>query len=56
MPFLVFLIKFFYISECGAQFTSKLEGMFKDMELSKDTSLAFKQVCLPYNSFSIYTH
>lgn len=29
--------------ECGAQFTSKLEGMFKDMELSKDTSLAFKQ-------------
>jgi len=30
-------------AECGAAFTSKLEGMFKDMELSKDVSLAFKQ-------------
>ncbi|XP_037089322.1 cullin-4A-like [Pollicipes pollicipes] len=29
--------------ECGAGFTSKLEGMFKDMELSKDIMLAFKQ-------------
>ncbi|GFN79945.1 cullin-4a [Plakobranchus ocellatus] len=29
--------------ECGAAFTSKLEGMFKDMELSKDISLAFRQ-------------
>lgn len=29
--------------ECGAGFTSKLEGMFKDMELSKDFVLAFKQ-------------
>uniref|UniRef100_A0A0B7AC95 Cullin-4A n=1 Tax=Arion vulgaris TaxID=1028688 RepID=A0A0B7AC95_9EUPU len=29
--------------ECGSAFTSKLEGMFKDMELSKDTSLAFRQ-------------
>lgn len=29
--------------ECGAAFTSKLEGMFKDMELSKDLSLAFRQ-------------
>ncbi|ESO98807.1 hypothetical protein LOTGIDRAFT_187016 [Lottia gigantea] len=28
--------------ECGAAFTSKLEGMFKDMELSKDLSLALK--------------
>ncbi len=32
------------ISECGGGFTSKLEGMFKDMELSKDIMLAFKQV------------
>jgi hypothetical protein len=24
-------------------FTSKLEGMFKDMELSKDINVAFKQ-------------
>lgn len=29
--------------ECGPGFTSKLEGMFKDMELSKDIMLAFKQ-------------
>ncbi|ELT94808.1 hypothetical protein CAPTEDRAFT_227595 [Capitella teleta] len=29
--------------ECGGHFTSKLEGMFKDMELSKDIMLAFKQ-------------
>ena len=30
--------------ECGAAFTSTLEGMFKDMELSKDVLLHFKQV------------
>ncbi|XP_054159550.1 cullin-4A-like [Oppia nitens] len=29
--------------ECGAAFTSKLEGMFKDMELSKELMLNFKQ-------------
>uniref|UniRef100_A0A1I7XUR6 Cullin-4 n=1 Tax=Heterorhabditis bacteriophora TaxID=37862 RepID=A0A1I7XUR6_HETBA len=29
--------------ECGAGFTQKLEGMFKDMELSKDLAFAFKQ-------------
>ncbi|XP_065840712.1 cullin-4A-like isoform X2 [Oscarella lobularis] len=29
--------------ECGAAFTSKLEGMFKDMELSKDLMVNFKQ-------------
>ncbi|XP_013419680.1 cullin-4A [Lingula anatina] len=29
--------------ECGGGFTSKLEGMFKDMELSKDIMLAFRQ-------------
>lgn len=28
--------------ECGGGFTSKLEGMFKDMELSKDINIAFK--------------
>jgi hypothetical protein len=36
-----FLCLFFL--ECGGGFTSKLEGMFKDMELSKDIVLAFKQ-------------
>jgi cullin-4 len=30
--------------ECGNIFTSKLEGMFKDMELSKDIMIAFDQV------------
>jgi len=30
-------------AECGAGFTSKMEGMFKDMELSKDINGAFKQ-------------
>ncbi|VDN25866.1 unnamed protein product [Gongylonema pulchrum] len=29
--------------ECGAGFTKRLEGMFKDMELSKDLATAFKQ-------------
>lgn len=29
--------------ECGAAFTSKLEGMFKDMELSKDVMIQYKQ-------------
>uniref|UniRef100_A0AC34FG36 Cullin family profile domain-containing protein n=1 Tax=Panagrolaimus sp. ES5 TaxID=591445 RepID=A0AC34FG36_9BILA len=29
-------------SECGPGFTSKLEGMFRDMEVSKDTLQAFK--------------
>ncbi|XKL62754.1 hypothetical protein PGB90_002587 [Kerria lacca] len=29
--------------ECGGGFTSKLEGMFKDMELSKDINVSFKQ-------------
>ena len=32
------------ILECGNVFTSKLEGMFKDMELSKDIMAAFEQV------------
>jgi len=32
--------------ECGGAFTSKLEGMFKDMELSRDINNAFRQVKL----------
>eukprot|EP00898_Chlorokybus_atmophyticus_P002087 jgi/Chlat1/287/Chrsp1S03176 len=31
-------------TECGYQFTSKLEGMFTDMKTSKDTMQGFKQV------------
>lgn len=30
-------------TECGAGFTSKLEGMFKDMDLSTDIMASFKQ-------------
>ncbi|KAJ8545312.1 hypothetical protein K7X08_017895 [Anisodus acutangulus] len=30
-------------TECGSQFTSKLEGMFKDIELSKEINESFKQ-------------
>jgi len=29
-------------AECGAQFTSKLEGMFKDVDISRDVAAAFK--------------
>lgn len=29
--------------ECGSAFTSKLEGMFKDMELSKDSTAAYHE-------------
>lgn len=32
--------------ECGGGFTCKLEGMFKDMELSKDINITYKQVRL----------
>lgn len=38
-------------TECGAAFTSKLEGMFKDMECSKDFNLSFKQVKHFYHIF-----
>lgn len=30
-------------AECGSQFTNKLEGMFKDIELSSDVMAAFRQ-------------
>lgn len=30
--------------ECGGAFTMKLEGMFKDMDISHDFMLSFKQV------------
>lgn len=29
-------------TECGANFTNKLEGMFKDIDLSKETMVAFR--------------
>ena len=30
-------------AECGSGFTSKLEGMFKDVELSRDVMSSFKE-------------
>ncbi|KAK9722077.1 hypothetical protein K7432_002964 [Basidiobolus ranarum] len=30
-------------TECGASFTSKLEGMFKDMDVSRDIMISFRQ-------------
>uniref|UniRef100_A0A5G2QMC5 Cullin family profile domain-containing protein n=1 Tax=Sus scrofa TaxID=9823 RepID=A0A5G2QMC5_PIG len=32
-----------YFTECGTAFTNKLQGMFKDMELSKDIMIQLKQ-------------
>ena len=40
-------------AECGHNFTSKLEGMFKDMELSREMMVSFKEVNTPHN---VYTH
>ncbi|KAK7603535.1 hypothetical protein V9T40_003534 [Parthenolecanium corni] len=36
--------------ECGGGFTSKLEGMFKDMELSKDINVSFRQYMIANSS------
>jgi cullin 4 len=30
-------------AECGSQFTNKLEGMFKDIDLSKEIMISFKK-------------
>uniref|UniRef100_A0A287AJC8 Cullin family profile domain-containing protein n=1 Tax=Sus scrofa TaxID=9823 RepID=A0A287AJC8_PIG len=38
---LLFILKYF--TECGTAFTNKLQGMFKDMELSKDIMIQLKQ-------------
>lgn len=46
--------------ECGGGFTSKLEGMFKDMELSKDMNISFKQhmtnVDVEYTKIDLTVH
>lgn len=41
---IVLLMPVNMVTECGGGFTSKLEGMFKDMELSKDIMVNFRQV------------
>ena len=38
--------------ECGAQFTSKMEGMFRDMDLSRDVTAAFREA---YPSLGVET-
>lgn len=43
-------------TECGAQFTSKLEAMFKDMELSKELTAEFKQVSSDFNPLGTNIH
>jgi len=45
----------FFKQECGSSFTSKLEGMFKDIELSKDIDKAFSQFLagLPKNNIAM---
>jgi cullin 3 len=41
-------------SECGCQFTSKLEGMFKDMTLSNTVNEEFKNYLVStYETFSL---
>ena len=41
--------------ECGGGFTSKLEGMFKDMDLSKDINVAYKQYVAHLNQPELNT-
>lgn len=45
-----------FLVECGAAFTSKLEGMFKDMELSKDVMVQFKQVMIALISVFTFSY
>ncbi|KAK5985122.1 Cullin-4 [Trichostrongylus colubriformis] len=40
--------------ECGAGFTQKLEGMFRDMELSKDLGVAFRNYIQHESSLGRY--
>lgn len=39
----VVYISLHILLECGSGFTNKLEGMFKDMDLSRDIMVSFKQ-------------
>ena len=44
--------------ECGSQFTTKLEGMFKDVDLSRDVMTSFRQsvgVKELWHFFDLYT-
>ena len=39
-------------AECGAQFTNKLEGMFKDVDLSRDVLTSFRQSVRPASALA----
>ena len=41
---IIVILFFSFFSECGPNFTSKLEGMFRDMEISRETMSSFKEV------------
>jgi hypothetical protein len=41
-------------TECGFQFTSKLEGMFADLNISKDMMQSFTKVCTDDGSASAH--
>ena len=42
-------------AECGSQFTNKLEGMFKDVDLSRDIMISFRTSVYSAPSLS-HTH
>jgi len=44
----------FPLTECGSSFTCKLEGMFKDMELSRDIMSSYKQVIYSYHIMHLF--
>ena len=39
-------------AECGSQFTNKLEGMFKDVDLSRDIMTSFRTSVRPLSCVS----
>ncbi|KAJ6321787.1 hypothetical protein OIU77_011795 [Salix suchowensis] len=43
-------------TECGYQFTSKLEGMFTDMKTSHDTMQEMSVLCEKFRSYYLGTH
>ena len=45
---------YFFLTECGPNFTSKLEGMFKDMELSKELMATWIQVMLVLRGVALF--
>lgn len=42
--YLIAYVHFLFSAECGPNFTSKLEGMFRDMEISREMMSSFKEV------------